>query len=94
MSSDKDERLEAEASAGAGGTGALASGADEDMVPTAPRETALRLWRVAGRQRWRIVVAAACAVLYVVFSLASATFSAVVVDFVWEEAQRAFAAGT
>ncbi|MDD7364465.1 MAG: ABC transporter ATP-binding protein [Atopobiaceae bacterium] len=94
MSSDKDERLEAEASAGAGGTGAGAPGADEDMVPTAPRETALRLWRVAGRQRWRIVVAAACAVLYVVFSLASATFSAVVVDFVWEEAQRAFAAGS
>ena len=67
---------------------------EESEVPTDAVATARRLWEAAAGQRWRVVVAAVCAVAYVCFSLAAPAYSAGLVDLLWANIQEAFAAGT
>ena len=55
--------------------------------------TARCLWQAAGKQRWRLVVAAVSAIVYVAASLGAAAYSAHVVDVLWEHIQQSFAAG-
>ena len=66
---------------------------DEPEVPHDARGTALRLWGAARGMRWRLVVAAASAVLYVAASLAAPFYSAHVIDLLWTNIRAARAAG-
>ena len=66
---------------------------EEDDVPTNGLATARRLWDSAGRERWRLVVAAVSAVFYVTASLAAPAYSAGLVDLLWSNIQAAEAAG-
>ena len=65
----------------------------EEDVPTDGLATAHRLWDSAGRERWRLVVAAVSAVFYVAASLAAPAYSAGLVDLLWSNIQAAEAAG-
>ena len=49
-------------------------GDGESEVPADALRTAVRLWRAATGERWRLVVAAASAVLYVACSLAAPAY--------------------
>ncbi len=66
---------------------------EENDVPANGLATALRLWGSAGRERWRLVVAAVSAVFYVAASLAAPAYSAGLVDLLWSNIQVAEAAG-
>lgn len=66
---------------------------NNEEMPNDARAAALRLWREAGPQRWRLVVACLCAILYVVFSVAAPAYSAHVIDLLWNNIQLAFAQG-
>ncbi len=66
---------------------------EENDVPVNGLATALRLWGSAGRERWRLVVAAVSAVFYVAASLAAPAYSAGLVDLLWSNIQVAEAAG-
>ena len=66
---------------------------EEDDVPANGLATARRLWDSAGRERWRLVVAAVSAVFYVAASLAAPAYSAGLVDLLWSNIQAAEAAG-
>ena len=66
---------------------------DDSEVPTDGLATARRLWDSAGRERWRLVVAAVSAVFYVAASLAAPAYSAGLVDLLWNNIQAAEAAG-
>lgn len=68
-------------------------GDGESEVPADALRTAVRLWRAATGERWRLVVAAASAVLYVACSLAAPAYSAYLLDFLWVCIQESFAAG-
>lgn len=61
--------------------------------PAHALNTARRLWEVAAGQRWRLVVSAISTVLYVVGTLAAVSYSALLVDRLWESIQATFAAG-
>ena len=65
---------------------------DEER-PHDARGTARRLWGAADKQRWRLVIAAASAIVYVAASLGAAAYSAHVVDVLWENIQASFAKG-
>ncbi len=65
---------------------------DEER-PHDARGTALRLWQAAGNQRWRLVVAAVSAVVYVAASLGAAAYSAHVVDVLWADIQASLGRG-
>ncbi len=65
----------------------------EEDVPANGLATARRLWDSAGRERWRLVVAAVSAVFYVAASLAAPAYSAGLVDLLWSNIQAAEAAG-
>ena len=66
---------------------------EEDEVARDPMGTAVKLWRAAGRERWRLVVAACSAVLYVIASLAAPAYSAGLIDLLWQNIQAAHAVG-
>ncbi len=66
---------------------------EENDVPVNGLATALRLWDSAGRERWRLVVAAVSAVFYVAASLAAPAYSAGLVDLLWSNIKAAEAAG-
>ena len=66
---------------------------DESEVPADGIACARRLWEAAAGQRWRVVVAALCAVLYVAFSLAAPAYSAGLIDLLWTNIQGAFSRG-
>ncbi len=66
---------------------------EENDVPVNGLATALRLWGSAGRERWRLVVAAVSAVFYVAASLAAPAYSAGLVDLLWSNIQVAEVAG-
>ena len=69
-------------------------GADgESEVPSDGFACARRLWEAAAGERWRVVVSAVCAVLYVAFSLAAPAFSAGLIDLLWVNIQQAFQQG-
>ncbi len=67
-------------------------GLDEER-PHDARGTARRLWISAGSQRWRLVVATVCAVVYVAASLGAAAYSAYVVDVLWADIQASLGRG-
>lgn len=76
-------------------TGAPVS-TDADSAAGAPvpvLKTALSLWRAAAGMRWRLVVAFLSAIAYVAFSLAGPAYSAHIIDLIWGNIQRSFAAG-
>ena len=66
---------------------------DELEVPEDALGTARRLWEAARGQRWRLVVAAACSVLYVAGSLGATAYSAGLIDLLWNNIQATFEAG-
>ncbi len=66
---------------------------DESETPVNGAKAALQLWSASKGQRWRLVVAVLCALLYVTFSIAAPAYSARVVDVLWTNIQAAFAEG-
>lgn len=66
---------------------------DELEVPEDALGTARRLWEAARGQRWRLVVAAVCSVLYVAGSLGATAYSAGLIDLLWNNIQATFEAG-
>ncbi len=66
---------------------------EESEVPTNGLATAKRLWVAAGRERWRLVVAAVSAIFYVAASLAAPAYSAGLVDMLWTNIQATWAQG-
>ncbi len=66
---------------------------EESEVPTNGLATAKRLWAAAGRERWRLVVAAVSAIFYVAASLAAPAYSAGLVDMLWTNIQATWAQG-
>ena len=66
---------------------------DELEVPEDALGTARRLWEAARGQRWRLVVAALCSVLYVAGSLGATAYSAGLIDLLWNNIQATFEAG-
>ena len=66
---------------------------DELEVPEDALGTARRLWEAARGQRWRLVVAAVCSVLYVAESLGATAYSAGLIDLLWNNIQATFEAG-
>ena len=67
---------------------------DEELeVPEDALGTARRLWAAAAGQRWRLVVAAVCSVLYVAGSLGATAYSAGLIDLLWGNIQATFATG-
>ena len=72
---------------------APAASDDELEVPEDALGTARRLWEAARGQRWRLVVAAVCSVLYVAGSLGATAYSAGLIDLLWNNIQATFEAG-
>ena len=66
---------------------------EELEVPTDALGTARRLWQAASGQRWRLVVATVCSILYVAGSLGATAYSAHLIDLLWTNIQEAFARG-
>ena len=66
---------------------------DELEVPEDALGTARRLWEAAHGQRWRLVVAAVCSVLYVAGSLGAPAYSAGLNDQLGNNIQATFEAG-
>ncbi|MDM8270454.1 ABC transporter ATP-binding protein [Thermophilibacter provencensis] len=66
---------------------------DELEVPDDALGTARRLWEAASGQRWRLVVAAVCSVLYVAGSLGATAYSAGLIDLLWGNIQATFETG-
>lgn len=66
---------------------------DELEVPEDALGTARRLWEAARGQRWRLVVAAVCSVLYVAGSLGATAYSAGLIDLLWNNIQATFEVG-
>ena len=68
--------------------------AEEELeVPEDALGTARRLWEAARGQRWRLVVAAVCSVLYVAGSLGATAYSAGLIDLLWGNIQATFETG-
>ena len=92
MSSEKDRELDQATELERGE--AVAHAAEEELeVPADALGTARRLWDAARGQRWRLVVAAVCSVLYVCGSLGATAYSAHLIDLLWANIQAAFAEG-
>ncbi len=67
---------------------------EELEVPEDALGTARRLWEAASGQRWRLVVACVCSVLYVAGSLGATAYSAGLIDLLWGNIQQCYATGT
>ena len=65
----------------------------DSETATDPGACVRRIWEACAGMRWRLVVAALSAVLYVLASLAAPVYSARVVDLLWANIQAAHAAG-
>ena len=70
-----------------------ARGDEELEIPEDALGTARRLWQAASGQRWRLVVAVLCSVLYVAGSLGATAYSAGLIDLLWGNIQDTFATG-
>ncbi|MEE1274228.1 MAG: ABC transporter ATP-binding protein [Olegusella sp.] len=70
-----------------------ASGNDED-TPQDAAGTARRLWLEAKDERWRLIIAAVCAVLGVAMQLWATAYSGGLIDLLWEKIKAHFVAGT
>lgn len=66
---------------------------EELEVPEDALGTARRLWEAASGQRWRLVVACICSVLYVAGSLGATAYSAGLIDLLWGNIQQCYATG-
>ena len=66
---------------------------EELEVPEDALGTARRLWGAARGQRWRLIVAAVCSVLYVAGSLGATAYSAGLIDMLWNNIQATFETG-
>ena len=95
-SSEKNDKLTPERNEG-GEQLSPERGADrleeELEVPEDALGTARRLWGAARGQRWRLVVAAVCSVLYVAGSLGATAYSAGLIDMLWNNIQATFETG-
>lgn len=69
------------------------SSEEELEVPEDAAGTVRRLWAAARGQRWRLVVAAVCSVLYVAGSLGATAYSAGLIDLLWGNIQATFETG-
>lgn len=89
-----DELAELERGEAPSGRAAAPDVPEEELeVPEDVLGTARRLWDAARGQRWRLVVAAACSVLYVAGSLGATAYSAGLIDLLWNNIQATFEAG-
>ena len=69
---------------------------DEEMeyaVPVNATAAVLRLWRMMGRERIRLMVVAASVMFYTILSVAAPVYSAVIVDLLWKNIQSAVKSG-
>ena len=69
---------------------------DEEMeyaVPVNATAAVLRLWRMMGRERIRLMVVAVSVIFYTILSVAAPVYSAVIVDLLWENIQSAVKSG-
>ncbi|OUO35556.1 ABC transporter ATP-binding protein [Olsenella sp. An290] len=74
--------------------GEAAPAAEAELeVPADALGTARRLWGAAAGQRWRLVVAALCSMLYVAGSLGATAYSAGLIDLLWGNIQASFSEG-
>lgn len=89
-----DELAELERGEAPSGRAAAPDVPEEELeVPEDALGTARRLWDAARGQRWRLVVAAACSVLYVAGSLGATAYSAGLIDLLWNNIQSTFETG-
>ena len=89
-----DELAELERGEAPSGRAAAPNVPEEELeVPEDALGTARRLWDAARGQRWRLVVAAACSVLYVAGSLGATAYSAGLIDLLWNNIQSTFETG-
>ncbi len=95
MASEKDVARERDRGLGVGSERELTPDAHEEGIeaPSDALGTLMRLWGAAAGQRWRLVVAALCSVLYVAGSLGATAYSAGLLDLLWGNIQAAFAGG-
>lgn len=95
MASEKDVARERDRGLGVASERELTPDAHEEGidVPSDALGTLMRLWGAAAGQRWRLVVAALCSVLYVAGSLGATAYSAGLLDLLWGNIQAAFAGG-
>ena len=59
---------------------------DEEMeyaVPVNATAAVLRLWRMMGRERIRLMIVAASVIFYTILSVAAPVYSAGIVDLLW-----------
>ena len=69
---------------------------DEEMeyaVPVNATAAVLRLWRMMGRERIRLMIVAASVIFYTILSVAAPVYSAGIVDLLWENIQSAVKSG-
>ena len=95
MTREKDVARERDRRHGAASERELTPDAPEERIeaPSDALGTLMRLWEAAAGQRWRLVVAAFCSVLYVAGSLGATAYSAGLLDLLWGNIQAAFAGG-
>lgn len=95
MTREKDVARERDRGHGAASERELTPDAPEERIeaPSDALGTLMRLWEAAAGQRWRLVVAAFCSVLYVAGSLGATAYSAGLLDLLWGNIQAAFAGG-
>ena len=94
MPSEKNRELDDLAELERGEAARATDAAEEELeVPTDALGTARRLWGAAAGQRWRLVVAALCSVLYVAGSLGATAYSAGLIDLLWGNIQASFSEG-
>ena len=91
--SEKNLELDERAELERGETPTAPASEEELEVPEDALGTARRLWAAAAGQRWRLVVAAVCSVLYVAGSLGATAYSAGLIDLLWGNIQATFATG-
>lgn len=95
MANEKDVARERDRGLGVASECELTPDAHEEGIeaPSDALGTLMRLWGAAVGQRWRLVVAALCSVLYVAGSLGATAYSAGLLDLLWGNIQAAFAGG-
>lgn len=95
MANEKDVARERDRGLGVASERELTPDAHGEGIeaPSDALGTLMRLWGAAVGQRWRLVVAALCSVLYVAGSLGATAYSAGLLDLLWGIIQAAFAGG-
>ncbi len=68
---------------------AVYEGAEEFSVPMNPVKAILRLWRIMGRERIRLVIVFVSVIFYTILSVAAPVYSAQIVDLLWRRIREA-----